>query len=260
MSLGAALLTVAALVVSACGTDDQPDTADDPTASASVPDESPTSTETPSDTPPESPAEAPSESPESPAWGPAASVTGLRGLLPSAADLPGLNAQWRWTAKSTRPASNDPFGACAPTGLLSMGAERGVQRSYAAADGTEPTAEALAVRFVDRTSAERIRRVLVSLHDRCRQRLLDQGADEANLSPVRQVPTGSGAEAWWYLARWTDAGADEGTFHAFGMASQGTRMVLLTMDSQGQDYNYPAGKEPMVRALKQVGKALAPPG
>lgn len=258
MALGAALLTVAAIAVSACGAEDQPDATDDPTASSSSsPDESPDSTESPAETPSESPTGSAEEPPSGTASTP---TTGLGALLPSAADLPGLNAQWRWTEKSTGPADDEPFGACAPIGMLSMGAERGVQRDYVAADGTEPTARALAVRFVDRASAERIRRVLVSLHDRCRQRLLDQGADKANLSPVRQVPTDSGAQAWWYLARWTAAGADDGTFHAFGVASQGKRMVLLTMDSQGQDYNYPAGKEPMVQALQQVDKALAPAG
>ncbi len=45
-------------------------------------------------------------------------------------------------------------------------------------------------------------------------------------------------------------------FDAQGLVLSGTRMALLQMRMLGQDYNYPAGREPMVAAVRTAATQL----
>lgn len=184
---------------------------------------------------------------------------GLQGLLPTAAELPGLNRQWHWQVARTGAARAEPFGACAKVEMSLLGASRGVQRDYRPAPSMGPAAgtgaAALALEFPDATTARRARHVLLAWHDQCRQRLLAQGVDDPSLTPVREVPSGSG-EAWWYLASWSTG--DDGHFQSFGIVQREDRMVLLTMDHDGQDHNYTPRAEPMYRAIRKIDVFLTP--
>lgn len=185
---------------------------------------------------------------------------GLRGLLPSAAQLPGFNAGWKWREVRTRPADTQPFGSCARFDVLSLGAEKAVVRSFAPAPSVATpgvSAEAMAVRFPDTATAARVQSVLTSWHADCAKRLRATGGfDDLVVRPVTRVPTTGAAQGSWYLLSWTGNQGEDGFFHAFGLASGGKRMVLLTMDNPGQDHNYPPGREPMAKAVALAAAAL----
>lgn len=256
---GAALGVAAALVLAGC-TDASEETASPDTSSSTSPRASTSTSASPS--PSTSPSSSPSPTDSaSPATTASAHPAGLRGLLPTAAELPGLNRQWQWQVARTRPAPAKPFGACAPVEMSLLGASRGVQRDYRPAQsmGSSPgtAAAALALEFPDRTTTERARSVLVSWHDKCRQRLLEQGVEDPNLTPFREVPSGS-SDAWWYLTRWSTG--DTGHFQSFGIAVRDDRMVLLTIDHDGQDHNYAPRAEPMYRAVRKIDELFTPAG
>lgn len=181
-------------------------------------------------------------------------ATGLRGLLPAAGKLPGLNSQWRWQEAGTSSLGPETIGECATFDLLSIGAERGVLRRYTGASSGETKAQAVAVKFPDAMTMQRARQVLVAWHGKCADHLKQSKGVNAKVRPITAVPGSTKAKGSWYLVSWEKG--SQGHFHAFGMAARGARMVLLTMDIPAQDHNYPAGKEPMARAVQQVASLL----
>jgi hypothetical protein len=247
---GAALGVLAALLLTGCGGSD---------GGPADPDAAPSATPTPTAT---TSATASPTSSTSPAASPSATArpTGLRGLLPTVEELPGLNPGWRWQVERTGRAPSEPFGACAKVEMSVIGASRAVQRDYrpaasvGGADGTDAAVQAL--EFPDAMTAQRAGKVLLSWHDACRQRLSEAGRSDPNLTPPLQ-PAGPGpATGWWYLASWA-TGPDDGHFQAFGVVVHDDRMVLLTMDHDGQDHSYPPGKDPMAQAVRHVEELFA---
>ncbi|HET7682931.1 MAG TPA: hypothetical protein VFK34_04605 [Marmoricola sp.] len=246
---GAALGLAAALLLTACGT--TPGETDPPADAG-------TSTST---TPAPTTTAAPAAS-STPSTAAANRPAGLRGLLPTASELPGLDPQWRWQAARTGPAPSAPFGACAKVEMSALGASRAVQRDYrpaaAMGDAADTAAAVQALRFPDRMTAERARRVLVAWHDRCAGELAGSGRSNAKVTSLAPVPSGS-SEAWWYLTSWATSG-DDGHFQAFGIVVRDDRMVLLTMDHDGQDHSYSPRKDPMYRAVQRVDELFVPQG
>jgi hypothetical protein len=223
-----ALLVALALGLGGCASkDDSPSTSpagESPETSAPV--VTPTPTVTPSETSSASPA----------------TLTDL--LLPTDA-VPGLNATWRWEDGETGPAGTDPFGRCAKVDLMSIGATEVVERTYFPPVDTDDNAAEQIAEFPDATTTATALKVLKSWHKRCATKTVRAGA----LTPV---DGGS-----WYLLTVASANPDEALFQAVGLVSSGNRIAVLTMDSIGQDYNYPAGKEPMVGMVKAAAVALA---
>jgi hypothetical protein len=233
-SVSATLVAVAclAVVVGCAGKDDAPTTA--PAG------ESP-SVQTPSSTT-ETPASSGTVSAE-----PSPADTPLIDRLVPTGDVPGLNAQWRWQDGDTGPAGTELFGLCAKADLASIGAVSAVERSYFPPDDSDDNAAEQIAEFPDAATAARAWSVLQSWHDQCRHKAsANPGLRVRKLIPV---PDAAGA-ARWYLLSWSPEGEETGRFEAFGMVLIDTRLALLRMSSSGQDYNYPAGKEPMVGMVR----------
>jgi hypothetical protein len=233
-SVSATLAAVAclAVVVGCAGKDDAPTTA--PAG------ESPSVK--PSSGTPETPASSGPVTAE-----PSASDLPLIDRLIPTGDVPGLNAEWRWQDGDTGPAGTQPFGLCAKADLASIGAVSAFERSYfPPVDSDDNAAEQIA-EFPDAATAARAWSVLQSWHDQCRKRSgTNPGLRVRTLIPV----SGAAGAARWYLLSWAPAGEETGRFEAFGMVLVDTRLALLRMSSSGQDYNYPAGKEPMVGMVR----------
>jgi hypothetical protein len=211
--------------------DDQP--SDEP---SDVPTAQPSDTSTPSAVPTPSPSTAPT--PASPT-----------AALLAAAELPQLNATARWTEVRTGAAGQRPFGLCQKFDLLTIGAESAVERTYVTA-GKSTAGQQVAV-FPDAQNALRASKVIEAWQRDCARRVK---AKNLKVQPIADVavPRGKG---WWYIVSFARSD-DDGHFHSLGMVLSGTRMSLIRMDHDGQDHNYPAGKDPMQLAVKAVSARL----
>jgi hypothetical protein len=163
-------------------------------------------------------------------------------LLPTA-QVPGLNAQWKWQDGETGAATGDPFGVCAKADLVSIGASDVVSRTWFPPDDSDDSAAEQVAEFPDATTAATAWTVLKAWHDRC-GRAMDPAAG-LKVGPLTPVAVDAGS-ARWYLLSWTPPGEETGRFETFGMALDGTHIAVLRMDHSGQDHSYPAGKDPMV--------------
>ncbi|MFL6060765.1 MAG: hypothetical protein ACJ72E_06015 [Marmoricola sp.] len=236
VSLGTLALTGAlagALALGGCASkDDSPSTpsAGQPPISSAPPTPSvSTPTSTPTTTPP------------SPA-------TVIDRLLATGA-VPGLNATWHWQDGATGPAGSKPFGLCAKADLVSIGATDVVQRTYFPPVDTDDNAAEQIAEFPDATTTATAMKVLKSWQKRCAS---SAKGTTVKVGALRTV-TG-GVE---YLVTRTDANADDGLFQAVGLVTVGTRIAVLTMDVVGQDYNYPAGQDPMASMVAAAAQLLS---
>jgi predicted small lipoprotein YifL len=245
-------VAVATLLValSGCGKDDpKTDPSPDPTTPSVS--ETPTPSETPS--PSESPSQSPSQSPSETASGTPTVAPAPSTLLLPANGLPGFNETWHWTEKATGP-ERGPFGVCQRFPMQTIGADKTVARSYLpAGDLTGGSAGHLVSSFVDDKSASQAIAVLRSWRDRCKERLSAYGFKR--VGPITSVSTSKGS-ATWYLVTYTKKNADEGRFDALGVLRSGSTVELLQLNLKGADYNYEAGKEPMVKALQNAADRL----
>jgi hypothetical protein len=181
-----------------------------------------------------------------PSTSPTGALPLLDRLLPTA-QVPGLNAQWHWQDGDTGQPTDDPFGLCAKADLLSIGATDVVARSYFPPDDSDDNAAEQIAEFPDAKTARLAWSVLGSWHDACaKKRAANPGLAVRRFEPVT-VTSGTGR---WYLLSWSPAGDDTGRFEAFGMVLAGTRIAVLRIDNSGQDYDYPAGEEPMVGMVR----------
>lgn len=178
--------------------------------------------------------------------------------LLTAAQVPGFNEQFTWREAGTRKNEGaNPFGTCHKYAMTSIGAMRVVVREFepeGPADGA--TAAHLVAEFADSRTARRALEVLKSWRGQCEEELSDYDRREVGaLEPV-YAP---GADAGWYLLVYGPAEGgkpDEGYFDAQGLTRVGKRISVLEMRRVGQDYNYPAGQEPMVDAVRAAAAEL----
>jgi hypothetical protein len=257
------LALVGALGLAGCTAQPQ-QTADEPTptrATATAP-TSPTTPETPQ-TPETQESSATPDSAEStatqaPSTSPSPTGALTDRLLP-AEQVPGFNAQYRWVAGGTRSREGrDLFGTCQRFGITSIGATSVAVRDYRPAEPTQgdapdPAGE-LVAEFPDTATAQRAFAVLKSWRAQCADRLPGKRAHVGELQSV-QVDGGTGG---WYLLTYRQPGGspDEAVFDAEGMAVAGTRIAMLKLRLVGQDYDYDAGQEPMVAAVRRAAGRL----
>ncbi|MCZ4499560.1 MAG: hypothetical protein JWQ74_2113 [Marmoricola sp.] len=239
----AALLLVGGLVATGCTSKD-----DEPTTPAAG--EPPTVSVVPT----------PTQEPTTPVEGtptaepsPGAPVTTADRLLPTDA-VPGLNATWQWQDGVTGPAPTDPFGLCQKADLLSIGASSAVQRTYFPPVDTDDNAAEQVADFPDAKTAVTAEKVLLSWRKKCAEEVVKA---TPRIGAVTAVPVSAGTGSW-YLVSVLRKGEEETRFHAFGIVRSGKRIAVLRIDSGGQDYNYPAGQEPMVGMVKAAAALLQP--
>lgn len=180
--------------------------------------------------------------------------SGPAGLLLPTSAVPGLNATWKWQDGETGTPGDEPFGLCQKTDLLSIGASSAVQRTYFPPVDTDDNAAEQVAAFPDAKTAATAEKVLLSWRAKCAATI---GTGKPKVGALTAVPVSAGTGSW-YLVSTRAAQAEETRFHAFGIVRSGKRLAVLRIDSGGQDYNYPAGQEPMVGMVEAAADLLAP--
>lgn len=180
------------------------------------------------------------------------------GPLLSAAELPGFTDDYRWRPGATSAVEPATFGTCQRFGLTASGAERVVVRRFLP-PASSPTGEGageLVATFPDAQTARRVYSVLTAWRARCADRLSDYvGSDVGEL---QDVTVDSGQAGWYLLTYGPPPGDAKSTyFDAQGMAMVGSRIALVTMRLNAQDFSYPSGREPMVAAVQRAAQKLS---
>ena len=244
--------------VAGCGTGT--DEVDIPNANLSTT-ESPTSQATASASASASPSAFPSPSAQAtasksasasstPAATPKPEPLTLRQQLLSADEMPGLNRSFTWRVESTRVRERRLFATCEKFDMTSIGALRVAVREYAPArKGGDGTAGNLVAGFPDVKTAMRAYEVLKSWRGQCAEEL--SRYDNRKVGKLQPVRTSQGASNWYLLTYGPVPGKpDLGYFDAQGIVRVGKTISWLELRVASQDYNYPADREPMVRAVR----------
>ena len=200
-----------------------------------------TKTVTEEPTPSPSPSASASQS-TSPSSSPSASPASTpQAALLTAAEMPKLNSSSPWKVGRTGPAGTRPFGLCQKFDLLTIGATEAVERTFT---HEGDTAGQQVAEFADAQTAVRASKVLEAWHRSCAGRIRGQSV---RVRPITDVAVTKGT-GWNYLVSFERRGT--GHFHSLGVVLSGPRMTVLRMDHDGQDHNYPPGKDPMELAVK----------
>lgn len=189
---------------------------------------------------------------------PEAAVRGIRGGLLPADQLPGFNDDFAWREQSTRMREGRrPFGTCHTFAMTAIGATKVTVRRYApAAKSPGSTASNLVAEFADDMTARRAYEVLKSWREQCADRLREHpSSDVGRLKPV--TVDGNDAVGNWYLLVYGPADRPHSsTFDAQGLTRVGSSISVLQMSLEGQDYDYPNGREPMVGAVRKAATRI----
>lgn len=218
---------------------------------------------TPSPTPVEQVSQEPSPTPsQSPAAqqapaevtvvAPAASAP-MRARLLTAEELPGFDDDFTWTTATTRTSEGRrPFGTCHKFAMTSIGAGEVAVRTFTPATAAEKvTASQLVADFGDEMNAKRAFEVLKSWRAQCDEEL--KGYDRRDVGGLTTVDVSTGVGGWYLLTYGPVEGTSEETyFDAQGITRVGSRISVLQMRLAAQDYDYPAGEEPMVAAVQRA--------
>ena len=82
-------------------------------------------------------------------------------------------------------------------------------------------------------------------------------SSNVSVGAIQSPPTAVGPGQQWLTSyKPAPGGPDYGWFQATGFVTDGDTLTFLVMTSVGQDYNYPAGKQPIDQALKVAANAL----
>jgi hypothetical protein len=214
------------------------------TSSAPEPTPTPTSTEPETGTPGATPSATPSASS---AAEPAAALLG-------AAELPPLNSSSPWTELKTTVPGPTNFGLCQQFDILSIGAMSVLERSFKGGSAGDTAGQQVA-EFPDAQNTVRAAKVLEAWQRDCKREVLNamSSIKNAKVGAITDVvvPKGKG---WYYIVSYTRGG--KGHFHELGVTYNRNRMVLLKIDHDGQDHNYPAGHDPMELAVKAASAKM----
>lgn len=189
-----------------------------------------------------------SSAPTSPAPDPDSSPRRARQAQIPRSELPGFNEQWRWTdSKQVK----DAKSLCMRSPLTSIGAVNQVSTKFGNADTMTATAVQITGVFPDEHTALTATAVLTAWHDKCGAFATEEvGLKRVDVSDIRSVPTSVGSGRQWMVTyRPVPGEPDSVWFNSEGFIRDGDTITYLAYKSAGQDYNYPAGQEPIDRAL-----------
>jgi hypothetical protein len=187
----------------------------------------------------------------------AAAATALPTRLLTAAELPGFNSAFRWTeGRTTKREPEALAGTCHRFSMLSIGAMRVAYREYTPADGsTGSRANELVAGFADAKTAWRAFEVLKSWQADCEKAL--EKYDHHDVGALQKVSVAGGEGRWSLLTYGPAEGETEADYlDAEGITLVGNRVAVLRMALVGLDYDYPAGQEPMVAAVRAAADKL----
>jgi hypothetical protein len=248
---GATLITLAG--VTACKDDANADGRGTPQPSLTRSHGSPTSGTSPTDGGSSAP---PSTGPSSTGPTGPADPTLVADLL-GAPQLPGLNAETRWTVAATYPNEGPDFSTlCQPHPWTSIGSTAVVRRDYTGPAGS--TASAVVAAFATGKNAKRADAVWAAWARECEETATSADYEHPRINQVpHALPTPAGAGQWWLLTYGPVEDDPEASyFEAFGLVRSGDRLALVGMTSVGQDYNYEPGQEPVAKALRRTARLL----
>jgi hypothetical protein len=140
-----------------------------------------------------------------------------------------------------------PFGLCQKFDLLTIGATEAVERTFT---HQTDTAGQQVAEFGDAQTAVRASKVLEAWQRDCAKRVR---GENVRVQPISDVAVAKGT-GWNYLVSFERGGT--GHFHSLGVVRSGNRMALIRMDHDGQDHNYPPGKDPMELAVKAASARM----
>lgn len=190
--------------------------------------------------------------------GGASSGTRLEQRLLSAEEMPGFNDGFTWGEAGTRRREGRSlFGTCHRFAMTSIGAMRVVVREYAATQGADAdSAGELVAQFPDQRTARRAFAVLRSWRGQCDDKLATY--DRHRVGDLQHVDVTNGDAGWYLLTYGPPSGGseDDGWFDSQGLTRVGSRIAVLRMRLVGQDFNYPAGEEPMAEAVRRAAAGL----
>ncbi|MGZ4477486.1 MAG: hypothetical protein ACXVW2_02645 [Nocardioidaceae bacterium] len=188
--------------------------------------------------------------------GAAPSAASLSDRLLTAQEMPPLGTM-TWKVAGT--VGREPkrlFATCERFGLLSIGAVHVATRTFTPAGMARASAGNLVARFPDAKTAKRAFAVLRSFHDKhCDQQIGD--FPRTHVGDI--VDLDAGQDALWYLLSGgpVTGHPDDTLFDSQGMVRVGDTISLLEMKLSGQDFDYPAGQEPMVAAVSSAAARLS---
>jgi hypothetical protein len=249
---GGATLVVLAGVTS-CKDDANTDGRTTPTPSLTASHASPTSGTSPTDTGSGAP---PSTGPSSTGPTGPADPTLVADLLGSP-QMPGLNAETRWTVAVTYPDEGPDFStSCQPHPWTSIGSTAVVRRDYTGPAGS--TASAVVAAFATGKNASRAQAVWDAWAHDCKATVIAGGYEHPRINDEPYtVRTAAEQGRWWLLTYGpVEDDPDASYFEAFGLVRSGDRLGLVRMTSVGQDYNYEPGQEPVAKALRRTARLL----
>ncbi len=213
-----------------------------------------------SPTPEESPAESPSEPTPTAGDEPTAEKAAngkvtLRDRLLTADQVPTVSEDRSWSEGATRgKEGRKPFATCHKFAMTSIGASSVASRTFEPSDEGS-TASTLVASFADEMTAKRAFEVLKSWRGQCEEEL--QRYDQRDVGPLESVPGAQGTAGWYLLTYGPAAGnPDESYYDAQGLVRVGSRIAVVQLRLIGQDYNFDAGKEPMVEAVRSAAAKL----
>ncbi len=278
-ALAVPLLSLAlALLVSGCAADDPtatPATTGSPSATAAA---SGTPAGTPTGTPAGTPTDTASTTGPTPGGTgrstqvpPSSDPLGRRALTParpavqahllSAGRLPRLGDGTVWSEIGTGTGDDSAVGVCQKTDLTAIGATEAVRRTFTAtledsAPGSSPEeavgrATQVVAAFPDGRSTWRARRVLLSWHQDCAERLAE--AARPRIGPLTEVAVARGVGGH-YRSAYDAGGQDERTVAGLGILRKGRRLVLVEVAAPASAY--PAGISPARVALRRVSRTF----
>jgi hypothetical protein len=139
--------------------------------------------------------------------------------------------------------------------MTSIGAEDVAYRTYRPDAGDGSAASQLVAGFPDEMTAKRAFEVLKSWREGCAGNFKEY--ERVQVGGLEDVETDAGTGHWYLLTYGPAEGdPDAGYFDAQGLALVGDRIAVLRLTLIGQDYNYAAGQEPMVAAVRAAAARL----
>jgi hypothetical protein len=184
----------------------------------------------------------------------AAGTIDVASLLLPAARMGKLNAQWTWSAGNdfaTEPAN---LTACHRVELEAIGAEDVAVREYTSRLDAGVRAHHLVAAFPDDVTARRAYAVLQSWRDSCQQRLEQRSGGDGGMKVTRPEPVSTRAQAASSYVVFQPNATGSARIDNVATSLAGTRVDLVVVKVEGDDFNYPRGRTPAAVGVRNAAE------
>jgi hypothetical protein len=175
--------------------------------------------------------------------------------------LPGLNDQWVWNTSrgaSGPPADSPGTSVCMRATMTAIGGVAEYSTVYRQKGVPEDESVLTTAVFPDERTAQMAESVLSTWLSKCASRAAKQpGVDRTKVSEDNPVSTVVGTGHQRLVSFGPAQGdPDSGYFNGEGYVRDGDVISYLVIHSVGQDYDYPAGAQPVDLGLKVAAQYL----